>query len=200
MKTLLSIILCFVTSISYSQWILTPDGLASAEDSVKNYVVYEYDGINQVDLYKSVLFFIHENYRSPKDVLSEIPPETITFRGFQPESIGVPRRNKTDRKILGRYQFAYDLSYNITIQFKENRIRINKPFFECTTTSGGKKVTLPLSGKKKSFFITPVCVFSSKDGSVVEPDIKTQIETVFNRISIGVKNAPIAQIENDSEW
>lgn len=180
--------------------VLTNKGFISQDDSVKNYVVYEYNNISKADLYKSVLLFIQKKYRSPKDVLNEVPNESISISGLQPDCIGIPWRSKIDQKFSGKYAVRYDMSYNFIVQFKENKIRIDAPFFECERVlTGGKKAMLITVGKK-GFLSDNHYIFSEKDGSIKEPDAKFQLENFFNKIFMEIKDAPITAQKNDSEW
>jgi hypothetical protein len=177
---------------------LTPDGFVSSADPTMNYVVFEYDSISQADLFKSVLLFLHTAYKSPKDVVSEIPSEAITLRGSQLDAIGIPYRSNADRKVFGKYEVKYDIDYGFTIQFQDNKIRVDAPTFECSRVMNrGQKAYLTLTGKG-GFLSDNHHVFNLKNGKV-EDDVKNQIETFFNSLCSGVKLAPQEQGRNE-EW
>jgi hypothetical protein len=197
-KIILLIALLPIFNIN-AQFTLTINGLVNSDDETKNYVVYEFDGISQSELYKRVLMFINKTYNSPKDVVSEVQYDLITISGVQHDQIGVGvRKSKLDTKLMGKYTRILDLHYKLNIEFKDSKIRINSPTFDCyKIISGGKKSRLNLTDKG-GFMSDDFRIFNLKKGEVEEKDAKKLIESFFNYICLSIK-ASIDAKEKD-EW
>ncbi len=194
----LCLFLC-ITVLTNAQFILTSSGLVPKNDTTKNYIVYEYENIVKEDLYKKVLLFLQKTYRSPDDVINEIPYNSMVIKGFQSEKIGIRRKSKADRKYLGEYGVKYNISYNMTLKFKDNKIRIDIPTFECSRIlSSGTKARLFLVGKK-GFLSDSHYIFSQKDGSIKEEATKKQIEQFFNVLCIQIKTSALENKQED-DW
>ena len=200
MKKFIFLLFLFPVLSVNARFTLTPDGFVSSADTTKQYVVFDYDSISQSDLYKSVVSFIHTTYNSPKDVLNEIPNETINLHGFQPGAIGIPRKSSVDRKVLGKYGAMYDITYTFTVKFKNNKIRIDAPVFECSRfLKGGGKARLTLVGKG-GVLSENHRIFNPKNGKVEDEDVKNQIENFFNSLCIMVKTSIIINKQEGDEW
>jgi hypothetical protein len=183
-----------------AQFTLKPEGFVSSTDTTKQYVVFDYDSISQADLYKTVLLFINTTYKSPKDVLNEIPNETITLHGVQPNIIGIPRKSSVDRKVLGKYGAMYDIAYTVTVKFKDNKIRFDAPIFECSRfMKGGAKARLTLAGKVGALSANHR-VFNPQNGKVEDEDVKNQIENFFNSLCIMIKTSILINKRENEEW
>ena len=74
MKQLFLIVVFSLFSITNScAWFkLTINGFVDENDESKNYIVFSVPDMSQEDLYNGVLKFIMSNYKSPKDVVSEL--------------------------------------------------------------------------------------------------------------------------------
>ncbi len=113
---------------------LTPSGFVNAEDPSKNYVVVEFEGKTQSELYKQVLVMLNKKYKSAKDVISSVEPETITLNAVAIKPI---RRT-------GAHSFTN--KYNITLSFRDGKIKIDAPTFNLFTYDYGKKQEMYLTG------------------------------------------------------
>lgn len=198
-KILFAVVIVFVCLLRINaQFVLTPSGLKVERDTDKDYVVYEYAGVNKTVLYKNTLLFIQKQFRSPKDVLNEIPDESITIHGIQPEKIGIPYANKLDRKLTKGYASLYDVEYTITIRFKDEKIRIDTPDFECyKILNNGQKAMLYLIGNR-SFFSNDLYIYNAKNEELKWPEVKDQIEMFFNAFISALKESILT--EESDEW
>lgn len=199
-RIILLITLTFITVLTRAQVLLSPDGLISTVDQSKNYLVFEYDGISKNDLYKNLLLFVQKTYKSPDDVISEVPNESIAIRGFQPRLIGIPYKSNLDKKLIGKYAYTFDMSYNFVVHVKDNKIRVELPTFECyRILNGGTKARLLQVGKK-GFLSDDVFIYSEKDGKLKQEDAKSQIESFFNNLLTSLKDYPLIKHNEDLEW
>jgi len=129
MKKLLIIatILCFAQVCIAQHFTLTPEGFVSENKS--NYTVVNVPNVKQADLYKNAVNAISSMYKDPKKVLSLVEGESITVRGYEENAIQF--KDKLSPIQIGKATVKYDISYTITMLFKDGRIRLNAPTFEC---------------------------------------------------------------------
>jgi len=133
MKYLYLILL--LSSFSFGQkFELTSSGFVNAEDKSKNYIVIEETGKTQAELYKQTLIMLNKKYKSAKDVVSGVEPETITLNALAAKEI---RRT-------GAHSFKNH--YNIVLSFKDGKIKVDAPTFELYTFDYGKKQIMLLNG------------------------------------------------------
>lgn len=182
MKKLSIILLLFSlysTSV-FSQFELTKDGL-KVKDSDKDYLICEFTGKTQSEVYISVLKTLTLKYKSAKHVLSKVENETISIKGYESAYIGA-------EKMLGVYLFLYDLDYKINISFRDDKIKIDIPTIEFISEIGNnRKLTLSDSG----MFKAPIF----KKDKVKEEGAKQRIEDFFNTLVAEIKQG----VESEKE-
>lgn len=124
--TILTLLL--FSQLSFAQYFtLTPKGFLSESES--EYIVIDVPNSTQADLYKSVLNALSIMYNDPKEVLSLVEGESITLNAYEPEVITY--KDKVSPLQIGKTTYKYDLSYSISMLFKDGKIRFNRPTFEC---------------------------------------------------------------------
>lgn len=164
----------FICASLNAQFKLTHTGFVDSQNLGKNYVVINFDSLSQKKLYTEVLKFITTSFKSPKDVINEVENEMITIRGIQPKKIGAGMR-------VGKsYMYVYDLDYNITINFKNGKIKIDAPSFECYGLNDGKKISLVLQGGNSGLGGEFKKALFDKKGDPKEGKIISQLENFFN--------------------
>jgi len=118
-NTLLLFVLVACSLASYSQtkaiFELTPKGFVNKSDTTLNYIIQDYPGISKQDLYKRTLKYLSKQFTSPKDVLSLVENESITINAVE------------DRVPVKGYSGRFTLNYTLTIEFKDNKLRIMAP-------------------------------------------------------------------------
>lgn len=180
MKKVLFIFLVGLISLSVNaQFKLTINGFVDEKNEKKNYIVYDFDGETQESLYIKVLKFINTSYKSPKDVINEVKPEMITISGFQESCISIGKV----KKVLGQNMSAtggYDLQYNISMQFKDGKIRVDAPSFECTGKSGNKLSRLVLQGSNGGLGTEVITGLFKKSGEPSRVNAIKMLEDFFN--------------------
>lgn len=135
MKKVLSLLI-LISGFAFGQeFVLTPDNYKSKSDEAKNYVVLEFPGLSQKELFDKAKMFIHSKYKYLKgDGLNEVEPSHLKLRS---RTIG------TKVKVFGTEMIASYLSTVTEIGFKDGKIMI-KPYFEDfeSDTSDAKKIYL----------------------------------------------------------
>ncbi|MBW1618648.1 MULTISPECIES: hypothetical protein [Empedobacter] len=169
-------IIC-LSQFSYAQYFtLTSNGFVSSKDKT-DYIVIDKPNTKKNELYRIVLSALSSMYKDPKKVLSLAENESITINGYEQEALTV--KQKMNYMQIGKSKIEYDLSYSITILFKDDKIRINRPSFEARkwNSSIGDYYYLvlnPTSKNKNSIY--------NKKNEVDYPDAVTGLENHFNKL------------------
>lgn len=169
----------FALVVSAQTYQLTENGLVNLQDPSKDYTVLEFDGQDQETLYANTLSYLQGVYDNPDGALSTVANESISVKG------------KTAKKFKGRGNAKYKLFYDITIRFKDGKLRIDTPSFNLHNGITGK---LFVSVDKRS-------ALGNVDGIWVRGDLKierakTAIEDFFN----GYVSELGQKVTNDPEW
>jgi hypothetical protein len=118
----------FFTQLTFTQYFtLPPNGFVSAEK--KAYLIVDVPAAKQAELYKNTLSALSTMYNSPKEVLSLVDGESISLHAYEKQVI--TDKVKSSNPLKGKITYKYDLSYTLSIQFKDGKIRFNSPTFEC---------------------------------------------------------------------
>lgn len=113
MKKALLILFLAICTNANAQFILTSTGFVDSLNAEKDYVVLELQNRTKEDLYVATKTFIVSTYNSPKNVISENMPTSISIFGMADivaKTIGIPTSN--------------ELTYKIVFTFKDGRIKI----------------------------------------------------------------------------
>lgn len=130
MKRLLLSLLMLTSITANAQFLLTSTGFVDSQNLNKSYVVLESSGKTQQELYVATKTFIISNYNSPKNVMSENLPFSLSILGAKDlvtPTLGMP--------------MEHELCYKIVFTFKDNRIKV-EPYLVSCTTAGGLDVVL----------------------------------------------------------
>lgn len=188
MKKTLFILLALLPIMVNAQFKLTIDGFVSSDDESKNFIIMTIPDKSLDELYLETLKFIHTVYKVPDAVINEVKGEMITVSGFAENAVGTG-------KVLGAYLATWNMNYTISLQFKEGRVRVDAPNFECTGYSDGKETRLLLYGKTS--LSVPTRSLFKKDGKPNMKDSIKMIEDYFNGFINGYDNYINKQEE---EW
>lgn len=186
MKKIILFALMVLPVMANAQFSLTINGFVSSQDNSKNYVVFDYDSISKEKLYTNVLKFITANYKSAKDVVSKVDNEIITINALQPKQI----KAKT---------LKYDISYTLVVNFKDNKIKIDSPTFECTSYAFNKPYRLTMSGSNGGFGSEITVGLFKKNGEPSQKDTIGEIESFINSLCNEIKLAASGG-SNNEEW
>lgn len=189
-KKLAFLLILITTSIfSFSQtnkFILTEGGFKNDSDQTKDYIVLEFPGKSQADLFKSVLIFANSSFVSPKDVISKVDNESITINGFAKNAV---RRTNSH---------VFDLNYTLNIMFKDGKIRIAAPSINKISTYTTKEQEMYLQGGTDAFAGSYFSIFNKK-GEVKLEKAKEDLETYFNALDLKIQQA-INTENNNKDW
>lgn len=117
MKRILSAVIFILSVAAAHAQVLVPEvslkpiGLVGP-DSTKNYVVILVPKATKADLYKKTLTYLNSIYKNPAKVISSVDGESITVNGYTDE-------------IKGSFHlYTYSMHYNINLQFKDGKIKL----------------------------------------------------------------------------
>lgn len=118
MKKITLIFAMLVPFFGFSQFVLTPNGFVDEKDETKNHLVYEFEGKTTEEIYTNILATLTNIYKSAKDVLNVVENKTIVANGIE---------TVCETKTKTGCFYHLDLNYRISIDFKNNKIRISSP-------------------------------------------------------------------------
>jgi hypothetical protein len=187
-KTFIFLLISLFSTSVFSQFKLTIDGFLSEDD--EEYLVLNYPDKSSEEMYNQTLMFIHSVYKIPDAVINEVKNEMITVSGFQESAVGF-------KKVLGAYLATWDMNYTISFQFKDGRVRINAPNFQCSGYSEGQETKLVLYAKPS--LVNSASSLFKKDGKPRMKDSIEMIESFFNDFCTQYDNF-IKTKETDNDW
>lgn len=170
---------------------LTPNGFADSSNIERNFIVKEFKGESQKQLFDRALISIGKNFVSPKDVISKVEYSQITINGIL--------KNVTARHSLGM-TFPFDMNFDLVLEFKDGRIKINAPTIISITQQGQYNLELHINKKSRgsSFLVSEPYIFNNK-GKVVEKKHKESIEKAINVLIKNIIDG-INPLTNNSNW
>lgn len=145
-------------------------GIYSAQDSNKDYIVYEVPTAKASDLKASVMSAISELYKSPKDVLTNLGDNIIQLETYASNVYST--KVKEDR-------YFNDISYSIIIQFKDGKVRYNAPNVKQIWITG-----VPLMGTLKLDMTKSLSTLidTTADRNLVVAEFNKLIKAINNKI------------------
>ncbi|MBC3759402.1 hypothetical protein H7U19_13365 [Hyunsoonleella sp. SJ7] len=177
-KHIYLLLLFFVSTISAQIIEVTPKGLVFTEDANAPYIVIQEKGTVQ-ELNNKVLSYLNGIYKNPKLVITTSDNQIVV--------------NAVANKLFK--DPAVNVNYNLKIDFKENKIRINIPLLDMThPLNGGGTRRLHLSLPKRQLFTDQYGIWE-KD-KLRFPKAKSGIEEYFNSYFLNLINA----INAEDDW
>lgn len=184
MKKLILLAIAALFSIAVnaqSKFELMPTGgFVNEENKDNDYVTFDFEGSTKEQIYSRALVAISSMYVSPKDVLSTVENEIISINGVGKEAI------------LGRImgmKFGYNISYTMTLKFKDGKLRIDAPSIN--------SITHPNPSADRPVIYVPQNIFNKK-GEVKNEETKASIEGFFNSLINQITSAMTTA--TDSNW
>lgn len=167
-------------AVSQNLFTLTADGFKNSQNMDQDFVVLNYEGKSQSELYTKFLSKITNVYVSAKNVVSKVDDNIISINGYSTNAIEMKKGKKQIIK--------HDIRYNISFEFKDGRVRVNAPDGLLMTSD---RTILKITGQTSSFY-GQYAIF--KNGELNEALAKDSLETFFNDLI-----TEIASNEKD-EW
>lgn len=188
MKKVLFLIICLSCSlVCFAQFELIPGKLISKENLDKDFVVYEFKGINAHDLYSKTLAAITSLYVSADNVTNKVEDKMINIHGVQEGKICI--------KQLGIIS-CFDMSYNLVFRFKDEKLRIDVPIINDIVCINGYGNTIHMTiGNEGTRAMGAYMSIFKKDNSIKYKEAKENIESFFNNLVTNI----VSEIESDNQ-
>jgi len=123
----------------------TINGFVNAENPNQDYIVIDFEGKTQKELYNSFSTYFTTEFISVKDVINSVENETITITALSDKAV---EYGKT------RVRQKYDLYYNIQFLFKDEKVRINMPNILALYDEGGSDLKIYMERNDMSLYPT----------------------------------------------
>jgi len=113
MKNRILLAMLFAWNLSFGQsFIVTQNGIESASDSSKNYVVITVDSLSALQLYQNAIAYINLNLEYPATAITrQVEGEILEFN--------VPRQNVYIRSGTD----IYAIEYKVCLSFQDKRVK-----------------------------------------------------------------------------
>lgn len=138
----------------YFNW--TPTGTLLTSDG-KDYVIKEYEGKSKEELYNELLVSVSSLFNDPKHVVSTVENQLININAGQ--MVEWPYGG-----LLGIV--PVNMQYVLKIHFKDNKIKIDAPYFTSITVGGTPVYDIEGWAKAQKFF-NPDGTFNTKKGKSI---------------------------------
>ena len=145
-------------------------GLISAQNSSKDFLVYEVPGMSAAELKAATLNTILSMYCSPKDVVTTLSENMIQLEGYI---------SRAYFSKAGDSLYPVDFTFTWTMQFKDGKIRINIPKIKQIYITG-----VPLMGSLKLDMTKPIQVLVDDDSnrSMVAYSLNKLIDAICKNV------------------
>lgn len=175
MKNILFLISLFISICSFSQYVLTPDNFKDKDDLSKDYIVLDYVGKSQSELFNLSKQFINTYYHNPKFVSSEANNNQLVINALG-----------NNYKMV---MFNWNNEYQIELLFKDDKIKITPKFKWVKNLNGSDDVPLVIqSGYMWAVF--------NKKGKVMRSSAKVAAENDLNNFIADLKKKIESKKEN----
>ncbi len=161
------LLFCIVAAFVQAQSMkITPKDFVDASDESKNYVVLNFAGRSQNDLYKTVLKYVNSYYNNPEKVTTKIEGEQIVIDAMEQKAV------YTTYLAAKTY---YDFYYKITLDFKDGKVRF-APNYKYFVSPGG--IEYPLNGRNN--FMSKNALYGSS-GKVARKSLQEGLDVFINK-------------------
>lgn len=188
-KHLLFIVLCCIAIISNAQQSekyikLTPDGFKALDD--KEFCIVQTDK-SAIDMYNEVLLSLGRLANSPKDVISKVENKQIAINAYL--------FGATIFKFNG-IKTIMNAQYQLTIEFKDNRVRIFMPeILGLYDDKFGNEILFVCTKINRLYQVKNQSIFDYKTKALRNEEQKNNLENSFNTL---INSLLFSQYSNNS--
>lgn len=180
-KLTLLLLLLSIATMAQNKFELTPDGFKA---DGQNFMVVDIPNNTAAQLFNKVKLHLTAAYKSSKDVMSTVDNEMITINAIQ-------------RNVIRRTgMHVFDMNYNVTIRFKDDKIRFDAPTFKLTTFTT-KSQTLHLVWTGLSLDGSDLGIYGKNDklkSEMAKQDLERFFNTLITEITEACKN------DKNNDW
>lgn len=108
----------------FTGFTITTDGYYRTPDG-KDYIIYPFEGKSANDIYSLICSNVAKVYNSPQRVMSTVENTSVSIHAFADDIL-------YQKSYLG-LKFFYEGTYNLLIEIKDGRVKVNAPTFGMQT-------------------------------------------------------------------
>lgn len=131
MKKILSVMAIMIAmvvqakaQVAFPGFTITTDGYYRAPDG-KDYIVYPFEGKSAREIYSLICTNVARVYNSPQKVMSSVENTSVAIHAYADDIL-------YQKSYLG-LKFFYEGTYNLLIEIKDGRVKVNAPSFGMQT-------------------------------------------------------------------
>ena len=124
MAIMISVVVQANAQAEFNGFTISADGHYRAADG-KDYIIYQFDGKSAKDIYTLICSNVSKVYNSPQSVMSTVENSSVAIHAFADDIL-------YQKSYLG-IKFFYEGTYNLLIEIKDGRVKINAPSFGMQT-------------------------------------------------------------------
>lgn len=193
MKNLLLLLLVLLPlGLRAQKFELTAKGFVDADNPEKNYIVIQFEGKSQQEIFNLTLGVIGKIFISPKDRVSNVEYSQINVNGVIP--------NVTYISVLGM-KLPYDLYYNLIFEFKDGRMKINglniNKIVRVDPIHHEHFIFLSQTQVRRGEELDDKYIFNKK-GKLYSDKYKSMVEGAVNELVSGI--VTLMNEDKDSDW
>lgn len=122
--SILAIMIAVVMQASAQAEFTTTDGYYRAPDG-KDYIIYPFEGKSANEIYSLICSNVAKVYNSPQRVMSAVENTSVAIHAFADDIL-------YQKSYLG-LKFFYEGTYNLLIEIRDGRVKVNAPSFGMQT-------------------------------------------------------------------
>ena len=124
MAIMIAIVVQAKAQVAFPGFTITTDGYYRAPDG-KDYIVYPFEGKSAKDIYTFICTNVARVYNSPQKVMSSVENTSVAIHAYADDIL-------YQKSYLG-IKFFYEGTYNLLIEIKDGRVKVNAPSFGMQT-------------------------------------------------------------------
>lgn len=192
MKKLLLLLALIPAFVNAQKFELTSKGFVDPDNHEKDYIVFQFNGKSQKQIYNLALEAIGKYSTSPKDILTKEEPTKLTLNGVIPNVTYISR--------LG-IKMYFDMYYKMVLEFKDGRMKVNGleivKIVRDDTLNEVQYIFLNQSQMRSGMVIADKYIFD-KYGKVNNQKYKDHVEISVNDMISSIVS--LMKKEKSSDW
>ena len=124
MAIMIAVVVQANAQAEFNGFTIFADGHYRAADG-KDYIIYQFDGKSAKDIYTLICSNVSKVYNSPQSVMSTVENSSVAIHSFADDIL-------YQKSYLG-IKFFYEGTFNLLIEIKDGRVKINAPSFGMQT-------------------------------------------------------------------
>lgn len=124
MAILIAVVVQAKAQVAFPGFTITTDGYYRAPDG-KDYIVYPFEGKSAREIYSLICTNVARVYNFPQKVMSSVENTSVAIHAYADDIL-------YQKSYLG-IKFFYEGTYNILIEIKDGRVKVNAPSFGMQT-------------------------------------------------------------------